>query len=264
MRCLRSCRAAIDLRGDAARIRNRRPNTADPPGRDPWNACLAVYPRGNIRQRQPALLPNSSCTAEEGGVPRFELDRLTSYDEQSLLAEVRRVAGLVSGETLTEALFNEHARVHSTTIRKRFGSWRDVLTAAGLPDRYDGRTAAKNREHVLSEIRRIANELGKRELRRREFTEKSGITDRPVRRLFGSWRHALAAAQLEQVPLGKRYTDDECFENLLAVWTHYGRPPRHSEMAKPPSVVGAKAYVRRWGAWRKALAAFVERVKVKS
>ncbi|MBF0475064.1 MAG: HNH endonuclease [Deltaproteobacteria bacterium] len=31
-------------------------------------------------------------------------------------------------------------------------------------------------------------------------------------------------------------------------------------MNEPPSLVGSKAYVRRWGTWRKALKAFVERV----
>ena len=49
---------------------------------------------------------------------------------------------------------------------------------------------------------------------------------------------------------------------MLAVWTHYGRPPQHDEMNELPSVVGAKAYVRRWGTWRKGLTAFVERVNL--
>ena len=55
-------------------------------------------------------------------------------------------------------------------------------------------------------------------------------------------------------------TDEDFFENLLAVWTVYGRAPQHDEMNRPPSTVGSKAYVRRWGTWRKALAAFVVRV----
>ena len=47
---------------------------------------------------------------------------------------------------------------------------------------------------------------------------------------------------------------------MLAVWTHYGRPPLHREMSLPPSKVGAKAYIKRFKTWNKALAAFVERV----
>jgi len=51
------------------------------------------------------------------------------------------------------------------------------------------------------------------------------------------------------------YTDEECFENILTVWTHYGRPPMYKEMRLPPSRVGPKAYLR-WGTWLKALEAF--------
>ena len=47
---------------------------------------------------------------------------------------------------------------------------------------------------------------------------------------------------------------------MLVTWTYHGRPPKYSEMALAPSVVGGKAYVSRFGTWNKALAAFVERV----
>ena len=49
------------------------------------------------------------------------------------------------------------------------------------------------------------------------------------------------------------------FENLLKVWTHYGRPPTVREMDRPPSTVGNHTYIHRYGGWRKALKAFVER-----
>ena len=55
----------------------------------------------------------------------------------------------------------------------------------------------------------------------------------------------------------RRYSDDECYENLVVVWTHYGRKPTEDEMRLPPSVVGPTAYTNRWRTWRRALAAFV-------
>jgi hypothetical protein len=62
-------------------------------------------------------------------------------------------------------------------------------------------------------------------------------------------------------PLSSRkYTDEERFENLLNVWTHYGRQPKYAEMKKEPSIVGPKAYVVRWGSWTNALLAFIEKV----
>jgi 5-methylcytosine-specific restriction endonuclease McrA len=78
-------------------------------------------------------------------------------------------------------------------------------------------------------------------------------------RRFGSVSAALKRAGVEQVSHGRRYTEDEIFENLLNVWTHFGRPPAALEMDQLPSTVGKNAYIHRYGGWRKALKAFVER-----
>ena len=59
---------------------------------------------------------------------------------------------------------------------------------------------------------------------------------------------------------GKRYSDDDYFENLLSVWTHYGRQPTCSEMDRGPSSIPSGAYVAKWGKWTNALVAFLERV----
>jgi len=61
-------------------------------------------------------------------------------------------------------------------------------------------------------------------------------------------------------PLGRRYSDQECFDNLLNVWTFYGRQPKSSEMNRRPSIVGLKSYTNRWGAWNATLEAFIKEV----
>jgi hypothetical protein len=71
---------------------------------------------------------------------------------------------------------------------------------------------------------------------------------------------ALEAAGLSSAKTGHRYTDEDCFNNMLTVWTHYGRPPRWREMGKQPSQIGPTLYVNRFGSWKKAIAAFIERV----
>lgn len=191
---------------------------------------------------------------------RFELDHLESYDDQSLLEELRRVAALINSPTLSIEQFSEFAKVHGSTLQKRFGGWRRALEAAGLFERIDGSNIGKSKEEIIAAMKAAATNLGKDTITLNEFTAHSGITGGPVRRLFGTWKDALAACGFDQSPLGKRYTDEQCFENLLALWMHYGRSPQHDEMNLPPSQVGSKAYVRRWGTWRKALQAFVQRV----
>src|SRR5260370_29509446 len=90
------------------------------------------------------------------------------------------------------------------------------------------------------------------------FVRLSVIGVSSIRGRFGTWQKACVAAGISQSNHAKRYSDDECFENLAAVWTHYGRVPQYLEMNQSPSVVGPKAYVVRWGTWRKSLKAFVD------
>lgn len=188
---------------------------------------------------------------------RFELNHLESYDDAALLDELRRVAALLAESKLSRSEFIKHAKVHSSTIEKRFGSWGQALSAAGLANLLNDSSSAYTRDELLAAIRSAAEQLGSSTITLNQFIAHSGIGGAPVRRVFGSWAVALGATGLSQSALGQRYTDEQCRENMLNVWVHYGRPSQHDEMNKAPSAVGSKAYIRRWGTWRKALAAFV-------
>lgn len=194
----------------------------------------------------------------------FELDRLVEYNRDTAIAELKRVASLVSAAILTQAEFEKHARVNRTTLNRHFGSWAAALTAAGLADRLNPRQKPLTREEVAQAIRDLAARLGKEELTLPDVQMHLGISPDRLRREWGTARKAFEAAGVRGTTLGRRYSDEECFDNLLAVWTHYGRPPQYREMGRPPSTVGGKAYVKRFGTWNKALARFVERVNADS
>ncbi len=103
--------------------------------------------------------------------------------------------------------------------------------------------------------------LGRPVVSKREFNLYGAVNADAIRVRFGSWKRAVMKAGFYLSRSGRRYTDEECFENLLAVWTHHGRAPLCREMRQLPSAVGPKAYIKRWGSWNKALSAFVERVE---
>jgi len=71
--------------------------------------------------------------------PIFVMDRLLSYDDSSLLDELRRVASLIPNQTITAAAYDALGRASSSTLRRRFGSWQAALEAAGLSARYCGK-----------------------------------------------------------------------------------------------------------------------------
>ena len=101
---------------------------------------------------------------------KFELSRLTEYTEAAIVAELQRVASSVPAHLpLTTTAFNKLAKVNSTAVRHRFGSWEDALRVAGLTDRYSGRTVSAKMKtqqarlmgntELLSELSRVAAAL---------------------------------------------------------------------------------------------------------
>ena len=202
---------------------------------------------------------------------KFEINRLpigTSTEEMK--DEIKRVALLISDTIISRKTFDEISKISSFRLIKKIGSWKAVLKKYDLEYRYSGRIitekvknqVARNRPdtELIDELKRISKLLGKSELSQTEFNENSKFRTSIIARRFGSWSKALKLAGLEEVKMGKRYTEFELFDNLVTVWTHWGRQPSMSEMKKEPSIIGTKAYVIRWGSWTKALIAFVEKI----
>ena len=201
---------------------------------------------------------------------RFELSRLDSYDDASLLEELQRVVTLVKSPILTRSEFDRHSKASSSLITRRFGGWGKALAQAGLEERFSGTPEAKRTrireartfsdEELLAELRAVANKLCTKTVTVKQFNRLGQMNAETVRRRFGSWWQAVARAGLTISNLGKRYSEADYFENLLKVWTHYGRQPTYGEMHHPPSWIRAKAYEAKWEKWRNALKAFLERV----
>jgi 5-methylcytosine-specific restriction endonuclease McrA len=201
----------------------------------------------------------------------FQINFLPDYTDDALLGELRRVAAFISPcEMLTKTAYKKHTpRVASNTICRRFGGWKPALEKAGLVHLYIGqrvsekmRTQAAKRlsnDDLIAEIVRVNALVGKKWLTSSDFNAHSKTSTTAIRLRFGSFRSGLDAAGIPNHP-GKvsAITDEQCFENIADVWTHYRRPPAYREMFAPPSRIQGKTYVTRWGTWRKTLRAFVE------
>ncbi len=196
-------------------------------------------------------------------------DALPIYTRDAIIEDLQRVSALSQDEPFTIGVYLRNGRYSASHIKRQFGGWREALDGAGLGDRYVGPAItermksqvgrAMSDDEILQRIRSVAKRLGKAQLSGAEIEANSEITQSQMFRRFGSVSAALKRAGVEQVNHGRRYTEDEIFENLLNVWTHYGRSPTALEMDRPPSTVGKNAYLHRYGGWRKALKAFVER-----
>jgi hypothetical protein len=202
---------------------------------------------------------------------RYEIDFLPEYTDEVLLAELGRVAALLpAGKPLTKATLRQHSsKVSESTLRRRFGGWKEALVKAGLGHLYHGHPVsqkmkqqpAKNlsNDDLIAELKRVHALVGNPYLTREDFNCHSITSVEAIRSRFGSFPKGLEAAGIPRSPqTHRRLTDTQCFENLATVWTYLGRAPEYREMSEPPSTIQYRHYKVRWGTWRKTLMAFVE------
>src|ERR1700720_3318546 len=101
---------------------------------------------------------------------------------------------------------------------------------------------------LLSDLRRTARLLNPSTVSLPQYRQHGTYSDTTVSRRFGTWNKAILAAGFSlsnEIDI----SDERLFENLFVLWQHYGRQPRRTELASPPSTVSQSPYNRRFGGW---------------
>jgi Homing endonuclease associated repeat/HNH endonuclease len=112
-------------------------------------------------------------------------------------------------------------------------------------------------QEFLDDLKRVADELGANTVSMRQYDEHGRFAASSLQRRFGSWVQALQRAGLVSTARSIKYKDAQLFSNLVDVWSHLGRQPRHDDLTSRTSRIAVDSYKRRFGGWRKALEAFV-------
>lgn len=188
------------------------------------------------------------------------------YTDEQLLEELRRVAAIVHG-VLTKTAYDEHAGgATSATVRRRFGSWRAGLVAAGLEDRSAHRTVTTRPDRLrgprlpdellIAELHKVAERVGSTTITVAQVRRHSGAVGVQVMvSRYGTFGAAVAAAGLQQSSKVNRWTDRQLANNFRRVARHLGRTPIRADMGRPPSTITDGTYVYRFGSWASAVGA---------
>ena len=93
--------------------------------------------------------------------------RLNNYhrniSSEDFLKDVKEVASRLEKNTLTTMEYDKYGQYHHDTLRKRFGSWKNVLNLAGLNTEKHN-FYVSDQEYIL-DIQRVAHLLKKGQLR---------------------------------------------------------------------------------------------------
>lgn len=185
---------------------------------------------------------------------KLELNNRGLTDDE-LLDDLRRVVHKIAPELITKERYNEHGRVSSAWMRKRFGTWNHALQKAGIEVTHFINLTA---EECVEDLKRVALTLGRETLTRADYRSVGKFSERPFIRHFGSWGRALAAAGLHLSESGVRCdSDEDYFKGIEEAWRLLGRQPKRDEVRSPRSRVSGVSISRRFGSWRSALEEFV-------
>jgi hypothetical protein len=111
-------------------------------------------------------------------------------------------------------------------------------------------------EELVSDLKRVADQLGVQELKRRDYTVHGKYSPSTYIKRFGSWKEALKKAGLKTARNWGTELE-EYFENIQEVWLKLGRQPRYEDMTIPFSKLSGSAYAHKFGTWRSALEKFI-------
>jgi hypothetical protein len=116
--------------------------------------------------------------------------REVNIPDETLLADLRRVATEFGNGNVTMHLFDKHGKCNSTTLKRRFGSWNEALILAGLPVN----NTLNIPDLVLFEnLERVWTTLGRQPALLDMDGPTSTVVGSTYRRRFRSWNNALRA-----------------------------------------------------------------------
>ena len=119
----------------------------------------------------------------EDSVTQFELATLLNYDDDALVAEIRRVVAIMPAGPITRKGFDQVSRASSSNLIRRFGGWSQALERAGVGGRYSGRRVtmkmrtqkarALTDDELIQELRRVADVLNTSTITMEQFSRAS-------------------------------------------------------------------------------------------
>jgi hypothetical protein len=128
-------------------------------------------------------------------VKNLPIDFLADYDDASILAELKRLAGIRGSGTVRKADIDAHGRISYPLVVKRFGSLRQALRMAHLrPTRFMKATDDELLAVVVELWERTLESEGRTPQRKDLKTYRMPVSGDTVIRRFGTWRKALLAA----------------------------------------------------------------------
>ena len=189
---------------------------------------------------------------------KFELnDYHRNISDQEIIDDVIKTAKKLNTTTLTTDEYTLNGTYHSSTLIKRFGSWKKVLELCSLGVKGHNFKYTFTDFDLIQDLKRVADIYGKNSVTAKEYNVYGTYNSHTLIRHYGSWNKILELAHLE-ININRNLTNEEMFAEIERIWILLGRQPTTSDIKKGISKYSLYSYARRFGGWRDALQAFID------
>lgn len=161
--------------------------------------------------------------------------------DEELLQDVKDVAIKLGQNTLTIEEYENNGKYHSTTLRRRFGSWKSVLSLVELE--VENHNFQISNDEYVADIKRVAKMLQKNTVTNTEYRKYGKYNASKLSLRFGSWKNALEAASLSPTGYNISISDIELLEEIERVWIKLGRQPTTNDIKDSVSQYGLVCYM---------------------
>ncbi|MFH5843546.1 homing endonuclease associated repeat-containing protein [Haladaptatus sp. CMAA 1909] len=185
----------------------------------------------------------------------FDKSSYRRFSTREMCDELERMAGVL-GRPPTSTEMDEFGEYSAATYRRRFGSWVNALTDAGLnPNRLKrGESAKIDERTLLDELRHLATKL-ERSPTAEEMWKRGTHSPKTYLDRYGTWNAALDAAGLETRHSRRDGIEDrELIIELRRLARTLGRVPQRQEMEEQGPFSGM-TYYNHFGSWQNAIEA---------
>ena len=186
-----------------------------------------------------------------------------NISDLDLIADLQRVAKKYNKDSLTYSEYDLYGIYDSSTIRRRFGSWKLALGKANL--KYTRKNCKKHEcctsnEDFINDVKELAISLNKNTVTYGEYQKHGKYAINKISKRLGGWNNVLQLASLDSTPHklgnGKTISDNDLLKEIELIWIKLGRQPTTNDMKDKVSKYSLNTYIRRFGSWNNALKAF--------
>lgn len=183
-----------------------------------------------------------------------EYHRNLSDDE--LIQDVVRVANELKKDSITSQEYDKYGKYHSSTIRRKLGSWKKILELSHLATNGHNFKCNYSVDDIKDDIKRVLDILGQKTLTRKEYTKYGKYSGTTLEKKYKGWNNVLKMCNLD-IQYIHSISEVDLFTEIERLWILLGRQPTTTDIKKGLSKYSLNSYTRKFGGWRNALIHFI-------